>query len=225
MVAGPIWHKFLEAALADSPPEGFTPPAQEMPEKPVFRGVYRAGPVLKIDKISKKLATPSTPPELIEEISFGEVVSILALVTKDDPLGPPPADPDLDPQYHLWQAAIEKWIRENPLPAVEPPKESDDLHAVEKHPRLGIVIPDEGSGITQKLEIVEVLVNAAFPLREISFFLDEILVASRTAPIASERVRFDAPAGIAPGRHIIKITAYDAVGNKTSVEREIVIEE
>lgn len=220
MVAGPIWHRFLAAALASQPQEYFASPEYYAAEKPVLRGSYRSGPTIRIDKISRKLATGYTPPELIEEVTLGAVRSILALVRKDDPAGDPPTDPENDPQYKNWQAGIEAWLAANTLPDSSAPGDSDDLHTPEKMPRITITAPAESTDPLPGLSEVRIRVEAVFPLSEVSLFIDDALARSATAPFISQEFTFPLSPSVPIGAHRIKITAYDAVGNRASIERE-----
>lgn len=221
MAAGPIWHRFLEAALANTPPEEFTKPPPKTPEKPVFRGIFRAGPIIKIDKISKKIATALTPQELIEEAAYGGIVSILAQVKREDPTGPPPENPEEDPQFQNWQKAIEEWLRVNPIAQPQPPTEYDDVHTEEKRPQITLDLPDVAS---PPLKNIPVKVRASFPLQEVSIFINELLSDSKTAPILGENIVFSLTDPLEdPGLYTIKITAYDAVGNKTEFAKEITL--
>ncbi|MBT6334844.1 MAG: PBP1A family penicillin-binding protein, partial [Candidatus Magasanikbacteria bacterium] len=69
-VAAPIWQKFMTEALKDTKVESFpTPPANDA-EKPVLRGSQGGGITLKIDKVTNKLATTSTPPQYIVERTY-----------------------------------------------------------------------------------------------------------------------------------------------------------
>lgn len=218
MVAGPIWHRFLEFALKNTPPEEFNKPSAQTVEKSALRGLYRSGQILKIDKISKKLATPDTPPELIEEISLGEIKTILALLKKEDPLSDSPLSPEDDPQFNNWQAGINVWLVSNPLPDVKPPQEMDDLHTFAKKPKISITsIESSAENIEIKLKI-----KSVFPLQEVLIFLDDELLGSRTSPIIGEDFTFSLKnrEKIVPGVHKIKITAYDAVGNREVTEQE-----
>lgn len=216
MVAGPIWHRFLEFALKSVPPEEFNKPSPKTVEKPILRGLYRSGQILKIDKISKKLATVNTPLELVEEINFGEIKSILAFLKKDDPLSDPPLRPEDDPQFKNWQAGISAWLAANPLPDQKPPQDTDDLHVPEKKPKisfLSVASLKKGTEIRLKIQ-------AVFPLREVLLFVDDELKGSKVAPIIGENLTFSIPEKITPGSHKIKATAYDAVGNQETAEQE-----
>ena len=220
MVAGPIWHKFMESALKESPPEQFIPPQYIEPTKPVLKGFYRSGPFIKIDKISKKLATPDTPQELVEERGYGEVKSILSFVDKNDPLGSFPEDPFEEHQYRNWQTSIESWIAQNGILKENPPTESDDLHIPSKKPKIEFLLQSLFSGEVKKIPL---RISSVFPLREVLLFLDEELVGSKTAPITSESVIFELENSLKPGTYILKTTVYDAVGNNEFSSYQITV--
>lgn len=220
MVAGPLWHKFMEGAIFHTPPEFFNPPEKTFVEKPAIRGIYQSGPYIRIDKISKKLATQYTPPELVEERGFGKIQSILAYVQKENPLEEAPGDPFQDLQYRNWQAGIESWLTSNIISEEKVPTEYDDLHLPEKKPQLRFLNLPSSLPVLAK---VEVEVRTIFPLREVSLFVDDALAGSKTAPITSQNLSFVLPKGLAGGPHFIKITAYDAVGNKESINQEVLV--
>ena len=226
MVAGPIWHKYMELALGSHPPESFIPPEKDTSGniKPVFRGQYRSGPTVKIDKISRKLATDATPPELIEEVSFGAASSILALIRKNDPLGDPPASPGSDVQYINWQAGIDRWIGEHGNPLAVVPVEYDTLHNENTAPRISFINPAPDATSLPPLSNVTVQVIGSFPLREVSLFADGVMIAARTAPFVSFNISFPLDASLHTGTHMLKISVYDAVGNRTTAERTITID-
>ena len=223
LVAGPIWHQLFEYYFKKIPPESFTPPAPNTSEKPVLRGLYRSGMMVRIDKISKKRATDYTPDNLIEEISFGEVQSILASVRKDDPAGDPPQNPSDDPQFRHWDLNIRGWLEKNPLPALTPPEEFDDVHIPEKMPRITLLAPLPQSAAVESLDTITAQITAFFPLQEVSFFINDELIHSKTAPFLAGRISVTLRENLKPGVHTIKITAYDAAGNKTTLEQEVIV--
>jgi len=222
MVAGPIWHQFLASALASSTPEEFVPPEVRTAKNPVLGGLYRSGAIVKIDRISGKLATPYTPPELVTETSFGPVASILGLVKKDDPTSGPPQNPGDDPQFKNWQAGIDAWLAGHPLQAPSAPTESDTVHTLSSVPHITFVLPPDNTQEAASVTEIQVAITATFPLSEVSLFVDDALVSSRSAPILSPTFRFPINPPLRVGAHAIKITAYDAVGNKTTAERTVV---
>lgn len=223
MVAGPIWHRFLETALESGPKEYFTAPDAQSGSKPIFRGSYRSGELVRIDKISGKIATDNTPPELVEERTFGAVTALVGMVRRENPLGDPPADPGDDPQFKNWQAGIDAWLTKHPLPAESEPEGADDLHSLDKKPRIAITEPGDNSEALMGLSEVAARVEGTFALSEVSLFIDDTLVRSVTAPFVSSDFRFPITQPISPGTHYIKITAFDVVGNRASAERKITI--
>jgi penicillin-binding protein 1C len=225
MVAAPIWHKLMAYALEKIPPEDFIAPEKKDPEKAVFRGMYRGGPFIKIDSVSKKLATAYTPPELVQEVGLGPVQSILGLINKDDPLGPAPASPGQDQQYGNWQAGIDVWAASHGIPAANAPSEVDDVHMPEKTPQVSLILPDPDPNNLKNIAAIMVSVAAAFPLREVSLFINDTLIDSKTAPIVTQQLTFPLTTLLAPGNYTIKITAYDAMRNTKTLEQTITVVE
>lgn len=223
MVAGPIWHRFLASVLKSSPPEYFTPPLKQIPKKSVLRGIYRSGEIIRIDSISKKRATGYTPPELIQEIGSGEIKSILAYVRKEDPLGDLPFDPPRDPQWENWQAAIAAWLIKNPLTPPGLAEEFDDIHTPEKSPKIVLRAPNAGIPQSAPVNSVIIRIAGAFPLQEVSLFINDELIGSRTSPLATGEIIFSLANPLMEGEYKIKITAYDAVGNKGTLETTLQI--
>ncbi|MFY9462567.1 MAG: hypothetical protein WAP52_00065, partial [Candidatus Sungiibacteriota bacterium] len=222
MVAGPLWHKFMQFALSPHPPESFTPPSPSSPQKPVFRGQYRMGQFIKIDKISGKLATASTPPELIEETSFGAITSILGIINKNNPGGDSTANFN-DPQYINWQAGIDQWLTEHPLTLSSPPTLYDDLHTEAKAPRIIWVNPIENVAVANPRDEIIIDITNVLPLREISLFVDDALKESKTGPFTSSRFSFYSKNPIEEGTHLFRMSVYDTVGNHTMRERTLTI--
>lgn len=223
MVAGPLWHNFLASALSQTPPEDFGRPAERRPEKPVFRGIYRSGEIVKIDRVSRKLATSYTPENLIEELGLGSISSILAHVRKGDPQGAPPDNPSLDPQFSNWEEGIRGWLAKNPISIPSPPVAYDDIHLPGKGPKIKILQPADETVKVRSLENIIFTAKGIFPLRETSLFIDDELVGSKTAPFFSDVFSFSFSSLPAGKKYRIKITAYDTVGNQEVIEREILI--
>ena len=85
-IVGPMWHEFMAYALGTLPNQSFTRTEYDGSAlKPVLRGVWQI---------------PGTD---------GRVHDILYWVNKDDPTGPPPANPAGDPQFALWDLPVQNW--------------------------------------------------------------------------------------------------------------------
>ncbi len=87
LAAVPMWSAFLQQALPMVPNETFTPPDPPSEPKPILAG---------------------------QSVVNGQMHTILYYVVKDNPTGPPPADPSTDPQYHNWETDLQVWLAENP---------------------------------------------------------------------------------------------------------------
>ena len=87
LAAVPIWHAFLSQALQQYPPDVFPLPASTTtPTKPMLNGQY---------------------------VVNNQIHTILYYVDKNNPTGPPPADPSADPQYHNWEVGVTNWAKQN----------------------------------------------------------------------------------------------------------------
>ncbi len=75
-VAAPIWQRFMNEALKNTPPEQFTAPQPIHTDKPVLDGSDQGGLVVTLDRASGKLATALTPPSLQVQKQYAPVHSI-----------------------------------------------------------------------------------------------------------------------------------------------------
>ncbi len=109
--AAPIWNNFMKKAyeIRGWDPKNFTPPKPIATTKPILNGSLGDPLVFSINVASGKIATEQTPKELVQERTFYEPHSLLYFIQKDNPQGPPPSDPSLDPQFELWESAVQKW--------------------------------------------------------------------------------------------------------------------
>ena len=224
MIAAPLWRQFMDGALKERPAVPFSPHALPLAQKPVLQGHYRTGEIVKIDKLSRKLATAFTPPELVEEISFGHVRTILASVQKEDPLGPPPANPENDPQYRNWQAGIDMWLASYPLPDLIPPTEYDDTHSPDKEPRVIILFPQDESIRAETVREIVTEIEPQFPLQEVQLFFNDELIHTQTGFMNPGRITFVLSNPPPSGPLAIKIVVYDQMRNKGVAERRVVIQ-
>lgn len=216
MVAGPIWHKFMEEALKNISPEEFSKPNYSLPEKPVLRGFWQGVETVKIDSVSKKLATEYTPNELIKEIPIGEQHSILYTVDKNSPLEDKRQKPEDDPQFKNWEYSFQKWIKENKLIKNEPPKDMDDIHTPSSKPIVTITSPKKGEKILKDSAITGT-VSSKFLIKDISLFIDDVFISNQS----KSPFKFYASEFIKNGEHTIKIKAYDIVGNSSDLSLKI----
>lgn len=208
-IAAPLWNAFFKKSFEDLPKENFKKPdeinnANNL--KPVLKGVWRGGKTYLIDKVSGKLATEFTPPELTEEKTLTQVHSILYWLNRTD-----------DPQFILWEEPIRKWVAERGIKEETEdniPKEEDDVHKPEYAPEVRILSP-EMDKISELDEWISVKLEPAsrFPLEQIDFYLNEIYLGSIRPPpyeflFKPESFGFSLKDGA------LKLVVYDNVRNK-----------
>lgn len=211
-IAAPVWNEFMRRSLAGKPVETFTTPMSIVTGKPLLDGVKSVQATVKIDRVTGKLATPFTPPELVEERGYGQPHTILFFIDKDDPRGPAPEHPENDQQFASWEQAVTEWAsRQNVLPA-EPPTEFDDVHLPENVPSVRFIQPEDASTLDSRTVYVQMDATSRRGVSHIEYYLGD-----EPAPISSFRYPHAQPL-IIPNRfpkgfHRLTAKAFDDVGN------------
>jgi len=224
-IIAPFWNEFMQTALKTVPVEKFAklPKEDSLDLKPILRGKWQGGESYFIDRISGKLATEYTPIETIEEITTGEVRSILYSVTKSDPRGPEPVNPERDSQFTLWDAPVRAWARQQGIVTFSPqnlPTEHDDVHVPELFPRVTIKEPKNGSRFSENdIVRVEIDVSGRYPLTEAKVFVNDSFLGNLEAPFTNFSF-IPTEAGLTGGENTLKVTVTDAVYNKGTAEVE-----
>ncbi|MDP2815620.1 MAG: penicillin-binding transpeptidase domain-containing protein, partial [Rectinemataceae bacterium] len=97
-IVAPMWREFMDVALTKVPKEYFNEPPG-IPE--------------------------GAPPVLRGVVTWH---SLLLLTNKDNPQGPPPANPYADPQLAYWETPIQMWVGAMQQPgAIEPTEPEQEL--------------------------------------------------------------------------------------------------
>jgi penicillin-binding protein 1C len=214
VIAAPIWQAFMKRATKGTPAENFSPPAPNDSTKPILLGKANET-AIKIDKISGKLATEFTPPELVEEKIFHDAHSELWYLDKDDPRGPAPTDPNRDPQFQNWENAVKLWVEKEQWNTTStPPTESDDLHTQGSTPQISLVVPQANDTWTMRTPTISVSVSAQRLITRIEATMDGVAIGSGLNGNLSFTARV--PNSIEIGFHDLTVTAYDDVGNRGS---------
>ncbi|OGH66496.1 MAG: hypothetical protein A3J66_04435 [Candidatus Magasanikbacteria bacterium RIFCSPHIGHO2_02_FULL_47_14] len=222
-VAAPIWNYFMKEALKDKPVESFPAAPPNDAEKPVLRGSQGGSITLKVDKITGKIATTSTPAEYIVERTYVQAHSILHYVDKDNPRGPVPENPGADPQYQIWENAIQDWIRRKKeaepnwsLSFEDPPTEYDDIHSLELIPSLQVLAPQASSTLRSRQVTTDIRVSAPRGVTKVTYRIDDRYVGViREHPFNLSYYARD----FSNGAHVLTIIVEDDVGNH--VEQQV----
>lgn len=219
IVAAPIWQQYMEAALAGSPVEQFTAPDPVTTGKPILDGNLSTLGTVKIDKVTGKLATPLTPPDMIVEQGYGTPHSILYFVNKDDPRGPAPDHPENDPQFASWEDAVQQWAQKQNIQPVAPPTGIDDVHTSDNLPTITIHDPATDASIDVRTFTAAADASSKRGVVKVVVSVDGTEVGTFSSQPWSGYVTL--PSTIAKGFHTLQMTAYDDVGNNASAQTTI----
>lgn len=220
-IIAPLWNEIMTYALTNLPSERFTkPPAIDIATtKPQLRGVWQGNTSYTIDTISGKLATEHTPKELQQELFVQDIHTILHWIDKKNPAGPPPTDPTNDPQYLLWEYAVQKWVNEHNLRVATSsiPTEYDNIHTPQNTPIPLVTGLQVNQMVANDARItIGVQTMGTYPLSQVDFFLNGRLIESKKSyPFSFVFTPKNIP-GISTQNELLLIL-HDTVKNKKEV--------
>ena len=113
VLAAPIWKAFMNGALNGTPVETFKEPEIKKTGKGIIDGELPVIAFIAVDTRTGRPASENTPIEFVGGKDLYDNHSILYYVDKDNPLGPVPTNPENDPQFAGWEAAVAKWAEKN----------------------------------------------------------------------------------------------------------------
>lgn len=213
-IAAPIWQGYMKRALEKTKPESFpapTPTPQDL--KPVLLG-NAFEKVVKIDAVSGKLATDLTPPEAVVERTYREAHDTLYYLDKDDPRGPAPSDPTLDPQFTNWESAVQSWVTRTGWLSVTstPPTGFDDVHTTSSQPVVTILSPSPNQEWTSRTQTVSANASASRRIARVEVYSEGNLIGTKFSEPWSVPVQF--PNTVNRGFHDLDVVAIDDIGNR-----------
>ncbi len=228
LIVAPLWSAFMKEAVQDNyATESFEKPlpnANYQNLKPVFRGFWQGGQSIVIDKTTGKLATDMTPQELRQEQIIPNVHDILYWVDKDNPMGPPPANPASDPQYVRWEYGVQAWKAANGVSdaPINVPQSYDDVHTSGNAPTITLQspAPNQTFGMNDTI-IMHANGSGAFPISKMNFYANGAFIGSATkAPYVFSFTPTDFNLS---GTVTLTATGYDSALNKSSADVSITI--
>lgn len=217
-IIAPMWRAFLTEAFKDLPVETFPPPPKANSDvKPILRGLWQGGTTYLVDKISGKLATEYTPSDTQEEKAIRQVHSILYWLDKDNPQGPAPVRPELDPQFKLWEEPVLLWASQHNLTdetSAVIPTASDDVHRPEFSPIISIISPTTNYLYPSQDQIrAEAQVQGHFPISQVDFFLNGVYLGSANRSPYFFTFNPSQLDNLSP-ENTLRVVAYDAAKNQ-----------
>ena len=223
----PMWSALMRQILETLPDEKFTHPqsADSSALKPVLAGDWRGGTQYEIDKISGKLATEYTPPELREKRAITQIHSILYWIDKDNPLGEKVKSPESDSQFLYWETPIRKWALERgyvdqTISAI--PMAKDDVHLPEYAPKIAITSPIAGRTYNSNERIGITFKNSQtkFPAAQVDVFLNDVYMGTvKNYPFIFYFIPNDFPN--IQAKNELKVVVYDTARNKGEATMEL----
>jgi hypothetical protein len=218
----------MKESLKDSPILAFPEMPANDAAKPILRGSAGGSITLPINKITGNIATSSTPEYLIIQKTFLQPHSILHYVDKDNPRGEIPVHPELDPQYFIWEQAIQDWIKRKQekdlnwnISFEEPPTKFDDEYSIGLMPSLEILYPAQNQKITSRQIVSQIKASAPRGIAKVSYKIDDAWVEIiNSAPF---NLNYYAR-GLSSGPHILSIIAEDDIGNKIEEKINFILE-
>ena len=236
-VAAPIWNEFIKQAYAkkqearlmarqagndkqgienyfDLPeqPEQFNPPEPITTNKDALNGKIATEIRLKINKISGKLATNLTPPDLVEEKVYYQVHNILYYANKNNPLDE--SNGQNDGQFTNWEEPVLAWLNSPEragLYNTELPQEYDDIYTPENQPTINIFSPYDNQTIIDNFLRIEAGASAKTGIDRVEFFLDDDLIGVKY--FSPYIFNFTLPQDIEDGEHVVETRVFDIAGN------------
>lgn len=219
VVAAPIWNGFMRRALEGKPIDYFTSPEIPVTGKAILDGSMPSVTVT-VDTKSGKLATDFTPDSTRETRTYAEYHSILHYVDRNDPLGPPPANPADDVEYVAWEKAITDWIAKREaetgikIEQASPPTEYDDVHVPANVPSVRMTSPDNDENLSTRDVFLSASADAPRGVTRVEFYIDGYFLGVDESEPWSLDARI--PNTVSRGYHTLKAVAYDDVDNSAS---------
>lgn len=229
-VAAPLWKEFMLKALEGTPVEQFPAATIAVTGKNMLDGNIPTN-TYTIDTSSGKLATEFTPERFKKLETCGEFHTILQYVNTADPRGAAPADPTKNPNYQVWEDAVQAWISKHNT-SLKPneaalttcktiPTETDNVHTPENIPSVRFESPSSGQPFGRAVSTV---LNASVRrnFSRVEYTIDGAVVSTSHNMNGDT---FTLPSWVTIGNHTLGATIYDDVDNSASDSVSISITE
>ncbi|MCF7795670.1 transglycosylase domain-containing protein [Patescibacteria group bacterium] len=237
-IAAPIWNEFMKFAVKDLPKTNFIDPIYTTQENKMLNGNYINYKEIEIDKITEKLATKETPEDLIKEVKYLDIHSILHYIDKNDLTKKIIENPKNDPQYDNWEKAIDDWIKEIiekedkteyektiisnliesqdediEIKTDEPPEEYDDVHSKDAVTNVNIKNLNNNSIFNNYIVPINIDFSVKGVFKKIQYIIDDIVVYETKIPKKEILLEL---LNINQGQHILTVKVFDEYLNRDS---------
>ncbi len=195
-IIAPLWRAFMNKVLEKYPAETFKRPDPIDPNlKPILRGVWQGD-------------------------QGSGVHSILYWVDKDNPKGPPPANPQQDPQFTLWETPIQAWVVNNggnvpsPIENVSTPPQTTII-SNDPNPHVTITNPIPNGVYSLNIPIIVSIQHTnKFPITKAELYINGKLISvSVKDPYSFTFIPREIPR--IRESNTLKVVVYDSNNSKT----------
>jgi len=205
LAAIPIFHAFLNEIFKDRPTDTFIQPDPIFTEKPALNGQH--------------IITYWSGSE-----EYPQVHEILFYANKNDPMGPPPANPSADSQFQNWEEPLLAWARQN-IPNFDlvynRPLPSD---AFVKSGKLGldleILSPKNGDFVRETIAVAADI-RSSSNVKKLEIYFNGNLIDSAANLGTGYAYRKNLGIFGAELQNILKIVTVDELNNRS--EKEIIL--
>ncbi len=178
VVAAPIWNEFMKRSLEGTEIENFNKPDDYKAGVAVLDGQVQSN-TIEIDIITGLPSDSLTDPSLIKKITIPSHHSILHYVNKENPRNEPANNPESDPQYKLWETAIESWFKRTSTSTdYELLASYSEFKDEKNNPTIKIISPNEGEDIKNDFLYLGFDVGAPLGVSLINYYLNNNLIVS-----------------------------------------------
>lgn len=215
----PLWREFINEALVDLPKTNFTKPLKEDVVKPVLRGIWQGGKTFMVDGVSGDLISEFTPEETREERIITSVHSILYWVSKNNPRGPYPENPNNDPQFKLWEWPVRIWAQTRGFGDEDEsvlPDDIDNIHTKDSSPEIEVVVSKDEFSSNEEVFVSVLVVDSKEDVQRVDYFVNNKLIGSSEKNPDFGFVFVPNQTNSVPGNNTLTAVAYDDVLNRGS---------
>jgi len=226
VVAAPIWRAFMNSYLSDKADVPFTRPngvasavvdklSTKLPSEgcstELISDIFASWNVpktqddvhqlVKIDKVSGKLATDQTPADQIEERCYREIHSEM-------------------PNKPNWEVPVVAWAKANGYNTGDtPPTEYDNVHTKDNQPTVTITSPQNNQDVSSDVQVIATAnTKNSYKISYVDFYLDgDQQVRINGSPYTATLNKIES------GEHTIKVVATDNIGNQGSASVLVVV--
>jgi membrane peptidoglycan carboxypeptidase len=231
--AAPLWHMFMEQALAKYSNERFESPTQDPNYdslSPLLRGRFEGGESYVVDTVSGLLATDKTPKETRKEYVLTDVHDLLYWVNKNNPTAGKPSNPWNDSLFNHFETAVRNWwsVNKGRYPIVTGagrPTGYDTVHTSASVPKITIQSPLAGTTALLKSPLtVRAYSTGSYPLSKIDVYLNNVYAGSASGQNPALTFTPAELPGIYTGSGTLMVVGTDAVYNSNSAQIDITLQ-